>query len=81
MDEAKTDEWVRTERVLIEKLQTALKEVRRAVESAPHGKGLAVTETMVVNQGREITRSIMEEALRNVLENEHPRKDCDYPCG
>ena len=65
MDETNTNDWELTEQVLIERLRASLKEVRRVMEKAPRGKGLALTEQAVLSQGREIMRLLLQETLRN----------------
>ena len=53
-----------TERLIAEQAVLSYRESKRAMEAAPHGRGLEVTEGAVVEQGRKQTRLVMEELLR-----------------
>jgi len=58
------------ERLVAEQAVLALRESMKAMEGAPHGQGLAVTERAVQEQGRRTTLLIMEEALKAAAEGE-----------
>lgn len=53
-----------SERLIAEQAVLAAREVRRAMEGAPHGRGLEVTENAVVAAGRRQMALVMEEMLR-----------------
>jgi len=52
------------ERVLAEHAVLAAREVRKAMDAAPHGRGLEYTERAVLTQGRRQMTLLMEEMLR-----------------
>lgn len=54
-----------SERLIAEQSVLAAREVRRAMEGAPHGRGLEVTELAVVAAGRRQMTLVMEEMLKN----------------
>ena len=49
-----------TERLVAEQAVLAYREVKKAMQVAPHGRGLACTEAAVLAQGREQQRRILE---------------------
>lgn len=51
------------ERLIAEQAVLAFRESMRAMEAAPHGQGLSVTERAVQEQGRRTTLAMMEQAL------------------
>jgi len=51
------------ERLVAEQAITAYREVVKAMEAAPHGQGLACTETAVLTHGRAWLRFMMEQAM------------------
>ena len=53
-----------TERLIAEHAVLAAREVRRAMDEAPHGHGLAVTENAVVEAGRRHMTLVMQEMLK-----------------
>lgn len=58
------------ERLVAEQAVLSLRESMRAMEGAPHGQGLAVTERAVQEQGRRTTLAMMEHALSAAAEGE-----------
>lgn len=52
------------ERLIAEQAVLSHREVMKAVRSAPHGRGLELTEQAVLAQGRKQMVLVMEEALR-----------------
>ena len=48
------------ERLVAEQAVLAYREVHQAMQSAPHGQGLACTEAAVMAQGREQQRRMLE---------------------
>ena len=56
-----------TERLVAEQAVLAYREVKKAMQAAPHGQGLACTEAAVLVQGREQQRRILELIL-----SDHP---------
>ena len=58
------------ERLVAEQAVLAFRESIRAMEGAPHGQGLAVTERVVQEQGRKTTLAMMEQALLAAAEGE-----------
>lgn len=48
------------ERLVAEQAVVAYREVRRAMQGAAHGQGLACTEAAVLAQGREQQRRVLE---------------------
>ncbi len=51
------------ERLIAEQAIAAFREARKAMFSAPHGRGLAVTEEAVVSQGRRLMASMMQHLM------------------
>jgi len=58
------------ERLIAEQAVLAFRESVKAMEAAPHGHGLAVTERAVQEQGRKTTLLMMEQALLAAAEGE-----------
>lgn len=58
------------ERLIAEQAVLAFRESMKAMEAAPHGHGLAVTERAVQEQGRKTTLLMMEETLKAAAEGE-----------
>jgi hypothetical protein len=58
------------ERLVAEQAVIAFRESIKAMEAAPHGQGLAITERAVQEQGRKTTLLMMEEALKAAAEGE-----------
>ena len=58
------------ERLVAEQAVLAFRESIKAMEAAPHGQGLAVTERAVQEQGRKTTLAMMEQALLAAAEGE-----------
>jgi len=52
------------ERLIAEHAVLAHREVMKAVNAAPHGRGLEMTELAVLGQGRKQMMLMMEEALK-----------------
>jgi hypothetical protein len=51
------------ERLVAEQAVLAYREVHQAMQSAPHGQGMACTEAAVLAQGREQQRRVLELVL------------------
>lgn len=51
------------ERLVAEQAVAMYREVRKAMESAPHGQGLAVTESALLAHGRTFLRSVLEQTM------------------
>lgn len=58
------ERWDPAERLAAEQAVLAHREVMKAVRGAPHGRGLEVTEGVVLAQGRRQMALMMEGALR-----------------
>ena len=52
------------ERLIAEQAVLSARVVRQAMQGAPHGRGLEVTENAVVDQGRRQMQLVMEEMLK-----------------
>jgi hypothetical protein len=55
--------WTAEERLVAERAVALHREVMAAVENAPWGQGLAVTEAAVLDGGHAFLRQMLEEAL------------------
>ena len=51
------------ERLVAEQAVAAFREARQAMDAAPEGQGLAVTEAAVLSQGRKFLRVMMEQLM------------------
>jgi hypothetical protein len=58
------------ERLVAEQAVLGFRESIKAMEAAPHGQGLAVTERAVQEQGRKTTLLMLEQALVAAAEGE-----------
>ncbi|MCC6320309.1 MAG: hypothetical protein IT438_02605 [Phycisphaerales bacterium] len=58
------------EALIAEQAVLSFRESMRAMAAAPHGRGLAVTERAVQEQGRKTTLAMMEQALLAAAEGE-----------
>ena len=58
------------ERLIAEQAVLSFRESIKAMEAAPHGRGLAVTERAVQEQGRRTTLLMMAQALSAAAEGE-----------
>lgn len=55
--------WTAEERLLAEQAVLLHRQVRDAMQNAPYGQGLAVTEAAVVGGGRQFLQKMLQEAL------------------
>lgn len=53
-----------SERLLIEQAAAMIADLRRTALDAPHGTVLAACEARAVQEGRQLTRDVLEDALR-----------------
>ena len=51
------------ERLVAEQAIAMYREVQKAMEAAPHGQGLACTESAVLEHGREFLRSVLQQTV------------------
>jgi hypothetical protein len=51
------------ERLVAEQALAMYREVKRAKEAAPHGQGLACTESALLEHGRAFLRSVLEQTV------------------
>ena len=51
------------ERLVAEQAVAMYREVRKAMEAAPHGRGLACTEEALLRHGQAFMRSMMEQVI------------------
>lgn len=58
------------EKLIAEQAVLCFRESMKAMEAAPHGQGLAVTERAVQEQGRKATLMMMEQALSAAADGE-----------
>ncbi len=56
-------EWTATERLIAEQAVALHREVMVAMQAAPHGQGLAVTEAAVMQGGTEFLRNMLQATL------------------
>lgn len=57
------EHFTEEERLLAARAVAAYREARRAMESARHGEGLAVTEAAVLNHGGELLKQMMQQLM------------------
>ena len=57
------DELSAQERLVAEQAVMNLRSLNKACREVPHGKVLAVAETLAVDQGRELTRRTLEASM------------------
>ena len=55
--------WTAEERLVAERAILLHRQVRDAMQNAPYGQGLAVTEAAVVGGGRQFLQKMLQEAL------------------
>ena len=51
------------ERLVAEQAVAMYREVRKAMEAAPHGQGLAFTESALLEHGRTFLRSVLQQTM------------------
>lgn len=56
-------EWTAAEQLIAEQAVALQREVMAAMQAAPHGQGLAITEAAVMQGGMEFLRKILQETL------------------
>ena len=69
------EELTPQERLIAEQAIMNLRTLNKACREAPHGKVLAVAETLAIDQGRELTRRTLEESVnqqRHEIEKKVP---------
>ena len=70
MDLKSFEDLSAAERLVAEQAVLSFRESIKAMEAAPHGRGLEVTERAVQEQGRRTTLLMMEQALLAAAEGE-----------
>ena len=56
-------DWTESERLIAERAVLLNREVMAAMQGAPHGHGLEVTEAAVMQGGQELLRLLLQQAL------------------
>ncbi len=60
---ARRQEWTAAERLIAEHAVALHREVQAAMQAAPFGQGLAVTEAAVMQGGTEFLRTLLQQTL------------------